>query len=273
MYSTEMNSDVQPRMDYFPTSMDQTDFELEDGAFLQSEEAQEEAEAQPDQPDREAPVETADDPVRVYLREMGSIQLLTKKGEVVLARQMERGQGRAHKQISRSPLVQATLVRQAERIGKGLEDVGDIVEIGSSTEENPTAAEKRRVEMRKRFAEVLTLQRQLLQLEAKTADIGSNPKQVQRHNRKLMRAKVRLSRAMRAIPFKAGMWLMYASEIERAFEELSHLDAEVRRLEERGGVHSDAKVRELKREIRRREAIAGATFGQIRRGFGNHQGR
>lgn len=47
-----------------------------------------------------------DDPVRTYLREMGAISLLTRQGEVDLARRMERGRLRVRKVLSRSPLVQ-----------------------------------------------------------------------------------------------------------------------------------------------------------------------
>ena len=43
-----------------------------------------------------------DDPVRVYLREMGAVPLLTREGEVDLARRMERGKLRMQKSISRS---------------------------------------------------------------------------------------------------------------------------------------------------------------------------
>ena len=52
-----------------------------------------------------------DDPVRVYLREMGAVPLLTREGEVNLARKMERGKLRMQKAISRSPLVQSLVVR------------------------------------------------------------------------------------------------------------------------------------------------------------------
>ena len=55
-----------------------------------------------------APVEESiytDDPVRVYLREMGAVPLLTREGEVDLARRMERGKLRMQKAISRSALV------------------------------------------------------------------------------------------------------------------------------------------------------------------------
>ena len=55
-----------------------------------------------------------DDPVRVYLREMGAVPLLTREGEVDLARRMERGKLRMQKAISRSALVQHVVVNLAE---------------------------------------------------------------------------------------------------------------------------------------------------------------
>ena len=59
-----------------------------------------------------------DDPVRVYLREMGAVPLLTREGEVDLARRMERGKLRMQKAISRSALVQLAVVELAETLRK-----------------------------------------------------------------------------------------------------------------------------------------------------------
>ena len=54
-----------------------------------------------------------DDPIRVYLREMGAVPLLTREGELDLARRMERGKLRMRKAISRSALVRLVVVFQA----------------------------------------------------------------------------------------------------------------------------------------------------------------
>src|ERR671933_801139 len=67
-----------------------------------------------------------DDPVRVYLREMGSVPLLTREGEVSLARKMERGKLRMQKAISRSPLVQQIIVELAEDIRRGAGELDDL---------------------------------------------------------------------------------------------------------------------------------------------------
>ena len=74
-----------------------------------------------------APVEESiytDDPVRVYLREMGAVPLLTREGEVDLARRMERGKLRMQKAISRSALVQRVVVDLAEQLKKGADRTG-----------------------------------------------------------------------------------------------------------------------------------------------------
>src|SRR5450432_1787836 len=75
-----------------------------------------------------------DDPVRVYLREMGAVPLLTREGEVDLARRMERGKLRMQKAISRSALVQISVVDLAEHIRKGSEELDNVVDVGEFEE-------------------------------------------------------------------------------------------------------------------------------------------
>ncbi len=75
-----------------------------------------------------------DDPVRVYLREMGAVPLLTREGEVDLARRMERGKLRMQKAISRSALVQLVVVDLAEQLKKGAEELDNVVDLGDLEE-------------------------------------------------------------------------------------------------------------------------------------------
>src|SRR6266568_2305911 len=53
---------------------------------------------------------STDDPVRVYLREMGSVRLLKRQGEIDLAKRMERGELRMHRALSRAPLVWSSVL-------------------------------------------------------------------------------------------------------------------------------------------------------------------
>jgi RNA polymerase primary sigma factor len=61
-------------------------------------------------------LEKTNDPVRLYLREMGVVPLLTREGEVAIAKRIERGQLKTHKAIARSPIA----VREVLKIGEDL---------------------------------------------------------------------------------------------------------------------------------------------------------
>lgn len=97
-----------------------------------------------------------DDPVRVYLREMGAVPLLTREGEVDLARRMERGKLRMQKAISRSALVQLAVVELAEQLKKSPDDLDSMVDIGGDIEDGTPADTKKRADITKTFGEIQT---------------------------------------------------------------------------------------------------------------------
>ena len=59
------------------------------------------------------------DPVRMYLREMGTVPLLTREGEIELAKRIERGQTAVRKALSRSPLVIRKIIGMGEEVERG----------------------------------------------------------------------------------------------------------------------------------------------------------
>ena len=205
-----------------------------------------------------------DDPVRVYLREMGAVPLLTREGEVDLARRMERGKLRMQKAISRSALVQLAVVSQAEQIKRGEEDLENVVDLGD-VEEGTPADDTRHAEMRQLFAEQVVLHRRQQQLVEKLEAIPLTNKKARRKSAgKLARSLVETSLAIRRIPFLLPKWKEFAKEIERAVDELGQFDAELQRLQERNGQASQTRIKELRREIRKREAVAGAGLDDLR---------
>src|SRR6185312_8994244 len=103
------------------------------------------------------------DPVRVYLREMGAVPLLTREGEVDLARRMERGKLRMQKAISRSALVQLVVLDLSDQLRRGAEELDSVVDLGD-VEEGTVADTKRRGELRQYFADVVTLHKKQQQL-------------------------------------------------------------------------------------------------------------
>jgi RNA polymerase primary sigma factor len=72
-------------------------------------------------------LEKTNDPVRIYLREMGVTPLLTREGEVEIAKRIERGQLRTLKALSRSPIVIRQILVIGEDLKRGIRSIKEIV--------------------------------------------------------------------------------------------------------------------------------------------------
>src|SRR6187402_3080310 len=72
-------------------------------------------------------LDKTNDPVRMYLREMGTVPLLTREGEVEIAKRIERGKKAVLRVISRTPMASQEVARLAERLQKGEMTVRDMV--------------------------------------------------------------------------------------------------------------------------------------------------
>src|SRR6202167_1497261 len=205
-----------------------------------------------------------DDPVRVYLREMGAVPLLTREGEVDLARRMERGKLRMQKAISRSALVQGVVVELSDQLKKGAVELDHVADLGDTEEGSPQDLHIRATAS-KCFADVGILHKKLQQLEEKLETVSvANKKPRKKLCNKVNRAKVETSLAIRRCPFRPLKWKEFSREIQRAVEEINHLDSEIQRLEARNIAANQLRLKELKREIRKREQIAGASLPELK---------
>jgi RNA polymerase primary sigma factor len=79
-------------------------------------------------------LDKTNDPVRLYLREMGVVPLLTREGEVSIARRIERGQTKTQKAISRSPLAVRELCRIGDELEAGTLNIRDVVTFSEQAE-------------------------------------------------------------------------------------------------------------------------------------------
>ncbi|MFL6468330.1 MAG: RNA polymerase sigma factor RpoD [Pyrinomonadaceae bacterium] len=79
-------------------------------------------------------LDKSNDPVRLYLREMGVVPLLTREGEVAIAKRIERGQIKTHKAISRSPIAIERLLRLGEELEEGMVSIRETVQFSEQAE-------------------------------------------------------------------------------------------------------------------------------------------
>jgi len=196
-----------------------------------------------------------DDPVRVYLREMGSVRLLTRQGEIDLARRIERGRFRQQKALSRSPLVWQRVLTLYDEVSQlGLRP-DSFAELTASDEDERDDA---RAEVIRRVATFAAAHKSLLDFQRKAARAQPG-RAAARAKAKLLRLHVQCSQYLRAIPFHPAEWIRFRSLLECALEEIAPLERELTRRQ------PPSAIRELKRQIREKQAAAGATTSQMRR--------
>ncbi|MDT5124215.1 MAG: polymerase primary sigma factor [Acidobacteriota bacterium] len=79
-------------------------------------------------------LDKTNDPVRLYLREMGVVPLLTREGEVVIAKRIERGQIKTRKAITRSPIAVEELLRIGDELAEDTAHIRNIVTFSEQAE-------------------------------------------------------------------------------------------------------------------------------------------
>lgn len=155
-----------------------------------------------------------DDPVRAYLKQMGSISLLNRQGEVELARRMERGMFRARKLLSRSPVIQAEVATMFDSLRAGTLELREIVEVRGPTDK---AKERGRAEALRRFAAAVQAGRAAWRIEQKLAATPRRNVHVRaKLQSTLVRAQVKAAQALGAIPFSPRQWKDFTGVLERA---------------------------------------------------------
>ena len=215
------------------------------------------------------------DPVRMYLREMGTVPLLTREGEIELAKRIERGQNAIRKSLSRSPLVTREIINLGEDLARGVVSVRDILVLPDLVV-NEESLDQQKNEILQIIEEIERNYRKAQQFRQKMMAVPRTmkPKQYRALRWGLARTMVRISRLIRSIPCSPQVQRRLVECVRRAVEEFKPLEREIariqRRLEEAG--NSPGALRELRKESRQYtlrmqqlEEECGATATELRR--------
>jgi len=79
-------------------------------------------------------LDKASDPVRLYMREMGTVPLLKREQEVSIAKRIESGQKRAQRALARSPIAVAELLKIGDELAADRVGIREIVTFSDETE-------------------------------------------------------------------------------------------------------------------------------------------
>jgi len=197
-------------------------------------------------------LEKTNDPVRMYLREMGTVPLLTREGEVTIAKRIERGQLVVMRSITRSPIVIKELLAVGDDLRKGVRSIKEIVQFDDEelTEEKIANKTKQTLKSIDRIAKLYDLAlKQAVKLE-KTPK-GKKRSYI-RAKWAVARTRVEISLAIRDIDFNPFEKKRLVDKMRGTVERLQSLEREAGRLERRADVAKGEVAAEARKELRTR---------------------
>jgi len=216
------------------------------------------------------------DPVRMYLREMGAVPLLTREGEIELAKRIERGQESVRKATSRSALVIREILTLPEILRKDPATIRDILLMPDLVVTDESLAQQvdeliaAAAEIEKHYKKAQQL-RQKLQAVSR----GMKPKMHRSLRWSLARTMVAISRLIRGIHFSSGTLRWLGGSLRRSIDALRPIEREIARIQRKleapsngasGGASALRKeLRQHSQRIQQIEEESGATSTELRR--------
>ena len=212
------------------------------------------------------------DPVRMYLREMGTVPLLTPEGEVAIAKRIEHGQLLVLKTISRAPLILKELLQVSEDLRNGSRSIKEIVQFDDEklTEEEIEQKTKETLKQIDRIAKLYLLaMKQATKLE-KIPRLSERPYLRARYA--LARTRVEMSKRLRELDFNTLEKKHLIGKIRQTVESVQFLEREIGRLKRRveasrGNVQSKARkhLKACRQELNEIEAANEVNLTELKR--------
>jgi RNA polymerase primary sigma factor len=217
-------------------------------------------------------VEQTDDPIRIYLREMGVVPLLTREGEVDIAKRIERGQRRVLKALSRSPIVIREVLAIGEDLKRGVRSIKEIVvfdeeEITEKVLQNRVKDTTHRIdELQKHYKRASQLVVRLPTILAK-----KKARECRRCRCRLGREIVRISLIIRNLGFTNLERKRVIDRVNKTTDVMRSLDRQVSDLERKIESTRSEELKKDYRKTRRRhradlerlECDAGVSFKEL----------
>jgi len=193
-------------------------------------------------------LDKTNDPVRMYLREMGTVPLLTREGEVAIAKRIERGKLAGIKSISRTPTIAKRILVIGDQLRAGERTIRELV-IFSDEEITDEVIEDRNVDVLGQIEEVRKARGNYVKLAEKLDLVLKKDKKKYRRARvRSLRARIDVSRAIRRIEFTETMKRRLIDEVKDVVDAVVRVQRDVDVLERQINPKFKTKSPQLKEE-------------------------
>ena len=191
------------------------------------------------EPEVHAPGEDSDqgqDLVRTYLRQMSRVPLLTREGEVAIAKRIERGEKRVWAALSRSMIIARHIMDLAKQLQEGERQLQEVMILPDAD-----LSDRQRANRVRRFVkDVGAVEDALAELARREVRAAAARKRYRRTSVRskwrVMRARIAVSQAIRAINFPPALKLTFVEMVDTAWSSIRRAERRVERLVRQGQV-------------------------------------
>jgi RNA polymerase primary sigma factor len=172
-------------------------------------------------------LDKTNDPVRMYLREMGTVPLLTREGEVAIAKRIEQGKLAVIKSISRTPTIAKAIINMGDQLRAGERTVRELI-IFTDEEITDDLIEERAQHLLKQIEAVRKARVDFQKLAEKMEETPRKDKRKFRRARwKSLRARIRVSQLIRKIEFTESVKRRLVDEVKEAVDAVQRVQREI----------------------------------------------
>lgn len=195
-------------------------------------------------------LDKTNDPVRMYLREMAIVPLLTRDGEVSIAKRIERGQKRAKKTLSRSLIVIEEFLKVGEELKEGILSIREIVVLSDAEGLTEDKIEDSLAHFLGAFYEVNRLHQKMMKLQEKVkTEQKRNPK-VNKTRSSFSRVRIEASKLLQLIEFTNAIHDRFVNQIRENVSQIRSSKDSLQSIKRALENNQTADERELKRRLK-----------------------
>jgi len=198
------------------------------------------------------------DPVRLYLKEMGNFQLLSREQEVEIAKRVEAGESEVEEEVLKSPVTLDFIIGVGERVASGEAEPRDIfeeAEEAESEEEKGPEADQAQVERLLEFTKKLTKLRERLEEIEEQLRAKPGPRVKVKLDKAYARLKERVKAELKAMQLSRRVEEAVIGEMRRLLDEYRSAQRLVQRYEEATGRTKSQLLREAAEAEDRRHLL------------------
>ena len=174
-------------------------------------------------------LEKTDDPVRMYLREMGTVPLLTWPGEVEIAKRMEKGKKSVLKALSHSPIVVRRISEYGDQLRKNTLRIKSLVKFREDEVTEEILTKRRRLVLR-RINQITALEKEAVKVRKRLRRAKKSGKAYKKLLSQLARYQIPMARIILDLELAAEIFQGFVGVIESNVDRIVTLERETKQL-------------------------------------------